>query len=263
MRIVKGCTSTSYTFYHSSKEGLSGSISPYCNDENKKRDFGDGFYLGDKKKQTIALVNSCPEAKLYEIKIPIISLNTDNTLLLSKEDWMYFVLYNRGKLDPIKGTDFYKYYEHLADKKQFIIGSIADDVFSTCMKDFANGIITDYTFMQLIDCYSYGTQIVAKTEEVCKTLNENIVSVKDLTAEERMESLTSRKLNRSEQEKDYVKRRAELISLRKGKYISELFNDILMGKITEPTMDYTDYRNIEFDSPIHDERNDDNEYSFY
>ena len=96
----------------------------------KKRDFGDGFYLGYKKKQTIALVNSCPKAKLYEIKIPIISLNTDNTL-------------------------------------------------------------------------------------------------------------------------------------RKGKYISELFNDILMGKITEPTMDYTDYRNIEFDSPIHDERNDDNEYSFY
>lgn len=263
MRIVKGISSSSYTFYHSSKEGISGIISPYVNDENKKRDFGDGFYLGNKVKQTIALVNSFPNAKLYEILVPITSLNTDDTLLLSKEDWMYFVLYNRGKLEPIRGTDFYRYYEHLADNKQFIVGSIADDVFPTCMKDFSNGIITDYAFMQLIDCYSYGTQIVAKTVEACRILNENIVNIKDLSAEDRMESLNSRRLNRSSQEKDYIQRRAELVALRKGQYIGELFDNIKSGKITEPTLEYSYYDNIEFDSPIHEERSDDDEYTFY
>ncbi len=81
---------------------------------------------------------------------------------------MYYVLYNRGYLKPIKGTALYEHYAHLDEGKPFIVGAIADDVYACCIKDFTKGIITDYAFMQLIDCYSYGLQIVAKTEEACR-----------------------------------------------------------------------------------------------
>ena len=101
------------------------------------------------------------------------------------------------------------------------------------------------------------------TVEACRILNENIVNIKDLSAEDRMESLNSRRLNRSSQEKDYIQRRAELVALRKGQYIRELFDNIKSGKITEPTLEYSYYDNIEFDSPIHEERSDNDEYTFY
>jgi len=238
-------------FYHSSKKGIEGKIRPDFNDKDKKRDFGDGFYLGDKKLQTISLVNSYPNAKLYEIEIPKDIMNKDNTLFLTKNDWVYYVLYNRGYLQPVKDTYFYNYYANISNDKDFVIGSIADDVFSTCMKDFANGVITDYMFMQLIDCYSYGNQIAAKTNKACESLI--IKSEKALTTEDRMNSLSTRKMTRATQETDYIQRRAKLLIERKGQFIGEIFDDILKKKkeITSPYVT-KDIRNLYFETPIHD-----------
>lgn len=170
-------------------------------------------------------------------------------------------LYNRGYLESIKHTKFYQYYAHIADNKEYIVGPIADDVFSTCMQDFVKGIITDYMFMQLIDCYSYGTQIVAKTQDAC----DNLVpySFKNLTATDRINALETRKLNRHQQEIDYEKRRANLLLERKGKYISELFSDIEKGIIPTPMNDFKQQmlKNIKFPETIkeHDEHDKDNE----
>lgn len=269
MKYVKNNYTNGDTFFHSSQKGLDGEISPDHNNPKKKRDFGDGFYLGNKPNQTIALVNSCPDAKLYEIRIPKGILNKENTIKLTKMDWMYFVLYNRGYLNPIKGTPFYEHYAHLADGKQFIVGAIADDVYATCMKDFAvKGIITDYAFMQLIDCYSYGIQIVAKTEEACRQLE--IYSEKILTAEDRMDSLQTRKFSRAEQEVDYERRRAALMIERKGQFIGEIFENIRQGKVEIPaiknpsdSIEKEKKVNIKFESPIHDERGDDDEYEYF
>lgn len=268
MNFVKNNFTGNDIFYHSSKNGLNGKISPNKNDKHKKRDFGDGFYLGSKKKQTIALVNSCPNAKLYEIQIPLDLLNENNTLILSKNDWMFFVLYNRGYLEKIKDTEFYNYYKHLADNKQFIIGNIADDVFTTCMKDFVKGSITDYVFMKLIDCYSYGIQIVAKTEEACRQLNNHIIKEKNLSSEDRLDALNSRKLNREQQEKDYEIRKAKLLresfKEHKGKFIDDIFEDIKIGKILPSTIDSVNVTNIKFDSNIIDEEEKDyDEYEFF
>lgn len=129
------------------------------------------------------------------------------------------------------------------------------------MKDFARGIITDYAFMQLIDCYSYGLQIVAKTEEACRQLE--IYSEKELTAKERKDSLDARKYSRGEQEKDYLERRAKLMVERKGQFISELFEEIRQGKLVVPIIQDAKASNIEFKSPVHDERSDDDEYEYF
>lgn len=250
MEYVINTSTNKEIFFHASKNGIEGTPNPHHNDSKKKRDFGDGFYLGSKERQTIALVNSSPDAKLYKYKIPNDLLNSENTLFLTKQDWMYFVLYNRGYLEPIKHTEFYQYYAHIADNKDYIVGPIADDVFSTCMQDFVKGIITDYMFMQLIDCYSYGTQIVAKTQDAC----DNLVpySFKNLTATDRMNALETRKLNRHQQEIDYEERRAKLLLERKGKYISELFSDIEKGIIPTPISDFKQemLKNIKFPETI-------------
>ena len=251
MEYVKNSITGEDIFYHSSKKGIIGKISPDANDPTKFRDFGDGFYLGNKKNQTIALVNSSPNPKLYSIKIPKGVLNKENTLKLSKKDWMYFVLYNRKCLEELTGTDFYEYYAHLADNKQYIMGPIADDTFSFCVKDFMNGNITDYVFMQLIDRYSYGSQIVAKTQQAC----DNLISVdcKELSPSDRMNALKTRKLTRTQQEQDYMEQKNRLMKERKGLFISEIFEEVRQYTTMLPDENLSKSDNIEFESPIHEE----------
>lgn len=252
-KYVKNLCTGNYCFFHASRKGIEGKIDPNHNDSLKTRDFGDGFYIGNKKNQTIALVNSCPEPHLYEIKIPLSALNNDNIVKLDKDAWMYYVLYNRKLMEPLKDTEFYKYYADLDKTADFIVGPIADDVFSSCIKDFKLGIITDYMFKQLIDCYSYGNQITVKTQKACDQLV--IYNEKILTAEDKKNALETKSMTRKDQEHDYVRRRAELMKERKGLYIGEIFEEIREGKIGVPKS-IEKQKNIEFETPIHDNKED-------
>lgn len=261
MEYVKNSFTGGEVFFHSSKKGIIGNIDPSFsyedekNKNNKKYDFGKAFYLGDKPKQTIALVNSCKTPKLYGFKIPSNALNEDNTLFLSKKEWMFYVLYNRGHLKEIVGTSFYEQIKELDKNKNFVVGPIADDVFSSCMKDFLNGVITDFMFLKLIDRYSYGTQIAVKSETAAVSLNK--VLIHDITNFERADALNSRKLNRHEQEIDYLTARAELIATRKGKYLHEIFKEI-----REDNVGFIEY-DERFDNLYFETEEGDEEYEFF
>lgn len=234
------------SFYHGSKMGIHGRISP--NLSLGKTDFGNAFYIGTKKTQALLRVTNEPKSVIYEFKIPKECLNNDNTLQLSKDDWVYFILYNRGLLEDIKGSSFYEYYEHLADGKDFIVGPIADDVYDRCIQDFKENNITDYVFKELIDSFQYGTQIAIKSQAAC----DSIVLVKKhvLTKDDRKSALEQRLMNKRQRFAYYNERKIALNVERKGKYLSEIKNEILSRKISKEMSSKRNvlkrYKNISF-----------------
>ena len=76
-------------FYHGSRNGISGIINP-CSRSNC--DFGKGFYIGTKYAQAVDIATSvkgnCPT--VYELRIPQNTITDDNTLFLTKEDWLFY-----------------------------------------------------------------------------------------------------------------------------------------------------------------------------
>lgn len=212
--------------------------------------------MGTNYKQCLGIVNNEAKPYMYEITIPKDLITNENTLVLGKEDWTYFVLYNRGYLEDIKGTDFYNYYAHLADNKQYIIGAIADDSFNKCLTDFSKNNITDYAFMQLIDCFNLGVQVVAKSQEACDKLQ--ILSENAITKEERVELLEARHFNHFEQDNYYDIKKDEYNSMRKGKYLSEIFKEARENSIiyNKDNINTDKFKNIKFPDTIHDEGDD-------
>lgn len=254
MEYVKNINTGETLLYHGSKNGIAKPIKPYCNNGNT--DFGDAFYLGTKKVQAISRVSNEASAVLYEFRIPLTYLNESNTLELNARDWMYFVLYNRKYLEDMSDTKFYQYYAHLADGKDFIVGAIADDVYDKCVKDFRDNNITDYTFMQLIDCFDYGVQIAAKSQRACNILEE--YSRHPLTKEERKENISQRKMTNKERWAYYDKMKAKFNTERKGKYLSEIKEEIREKEQQEkPQMEdktpiiSDGFSNIQFPNKIH------------
>lgn len=254
--------------FHGSKEGIVGEISP--DKSMASTDFGNGFYLGTKELQTLSRVTNEPAPYAYEFKIPDTYINENNTITLSVDDWVYFVLYNRGRLEDMKGTDFYDKYEHLADGKDFIIGPIADDVYGKCIDDFCDGRITDWTFRQLIDCFDYGIQIVAKSQRACDCLEP--VSERAMSKDERKSIIDRRKMSKKERFQYYNDKVAELNKERRGEYLSEIKEKIialeaekLVGKATErnehsldiiedSTTKLHEFQNIKFPDKIHERK---------
>lgn len=208
--------------YHGSKKGIQGHISP--NYSALHTDFGNGFYLGTKEIQTLSRIVNEVNPLAYKFKIDSKYINDENTISLEIRDWFFFVLYNRGKLEDLKGTAFYEKYAHLADGKDFIIGPIADDVYGKCVDDFCEGRITDWTFCQLIDCFAYGLQVVAKTQRACECLE--LVSEKSLTVEDRKLILSRRLMTKKERFAFYDTRVSELNLERKGNYFIEIKTEI-------------------------------------
>lgn len=43
-------------------------------------------------------------------------------------EWAMIVAYHRGRMDKIKGTAFYNKYHDMANGKDMIVGSIANDI---------------------------------------------------------------------------------------------------------------------------------------
>lgn len=241
-------------FFHSSRQGIHGPILPSSN--VSRTDFGDAFYMGTKRTQALLRVTNEQAPILYELKIPKECLNQNNTLQLSKNDWLYFVLYNRGVLNDIKGTTFYEYYAHLADGKDFIVGPIADDVYDKCIKDFRDNNITDYMFKEIIDSFQYGTQIAAKSKAACDSII--IEKAYALTKEERKQALERHSMNKRQRYKYYQMRKNILSVERKGQYLSEIKERALLGNISHDVLLESEivkqYKNLSFPRTIHGRR---------
>lgn len=130
-----------------------------------KRDFGKGFYMGTEPSQPLTLICDYPKSKFY-----IVSLDLKNLDLLNVEpdlEWAMLIAYNRGKMDKIKGTGFYKKYRDMSENKDLIVGSIANDRMFYVIDNFFNGNITDTALVNSLSALKLGKQYAVVTQKGC------------------------------------------------------------------------------------------------
>jgi transcriptional regulator with XRE-family HTH domain len=148
--------------YHGSKSGIKGRIAPIS---RKKCDFGAGFYMGTEPAQPLTLICDFEKSKFYIVSILVKDLETLE--VPSDLNWSMIVAYNRGKMEKIKGTDMYEKYRYLCEKKDVIIGSIANDRMFYVLDNFFLGNITDLALIKSLSALQLGRQYVAVTQKGC------------------------------------------------------------------------------------------------
>ncbi len=148
--------------YHGSKSGIQGKIEPKS---RSKCDFGKGFYMGTEPSQALILICDYDKSKFY-----IVSVAVDKLAILDVPadlEWAMIVAYHRGRMDKIKGTDFYNKYHDMANGKDMIVGSIANDRMFYVIDNFFLGNITDAALVNSLSALELGKQYVAITQKAC------------------------------------------------------------------------------------------------
>ena len=199
--------------YHGSKSGIEGKIKP---NSRAKCDFGRGFYMGTIPEQPLTLICDYVDSKFYILSFDMENLNSLE--LQPDVDWAMYVAFNRGKMESIKGSGLYKKYEKYSEKKDIVIGSIADDRMFFVLDNFFQGNVTDKALVESLSVLGLGKQFVAVSEKACR--NIRIEKEVDLSL-----------LEKKSIEKEAEKLRAEGISKaneicrenrRKGKFFDEI-----------------------------------------
>ena len=124
--------------FHGSKSGIKGKIKPIS---RKQCDFGAGFYMGTDPSQALTLICDYEKSKFYIVSIDMNTLNTVE--IPANLEWAMLVAYNRGRMEKIKGTPFYKKYKETTENKDLVIGNIANDRMFFVIDNFFIGNITD------------------------------------------------------------------------------------------------------------------------
>ena len=148
--------------YHGSKSGISGSIQPIS---RKQCDFGSGFYMGTEPVQALTLICDFEKSKFY-----IVSVDMNELAQLDVPadiDWAMLVAFHRGKMEKIKDTSFYNKYRSVAEKKDLVIGSIANDRMFFVIDNFFVGTITDAALVNSLSALQLGRQYVAISQKAC------------------------------------------------------------------------------------------------
>lgn len=148
--------------YHGSKSGIEGTIEPKS---RRQCDFGSGFYMGTDPGQALTLICDYEKSKFY-----IVSIHMKELACLdvpANIDWAMLVAYHRGKMEEIAGTSLYNKYRDMADKKDLIIGSIANDCMFYVIDNFFVGNITDKALVNSLSALQLGRQYVAVTQKGC------------------------------------------------------------------------------------------------
>lgn len=148
--------------YHGSKSGIIGKIEPKS---RKMCDFGRGFYMGTEPSQVLTLICDYEDSKFYIVSVDVKKLNT--LTVPTNIDWAMLVAYNRGRMEKIKGTEFYNKYRNMTKNKDLIIGSIADDRMFYVIDNFFIGNITDVALINSLSALELGRQYVAVTQKAC------------------------------------------------------------------------------------------------
>lgn len=148
--------------YHGSKSGITGKIEPKS---RSKCDFGKGFYMGTEPGQALTLICDYDKSKFY-----IVSVDTSKLEVLdvpANLEWAMLVAYHRGRMDKIQGTSFNNKYHEMANNKDVIVGSIADDRMFYVIDNFFVGNITDAALINSLAALELGKQYVAITQKAC------------------------------------------------------------------------------------------------
>lgn len=80
------------------------------------------------------------------------------------------VAYNRGRMEKIKGTPFYKKYKETTENKDLVIGNIANDRMFFVIDNFFIGNITDEALINSLSALELGKQYVAVTQKGCEAV---------------------------------------------------------------------------------------------
>ena len=148
--------------YHGSKSGLVGDIAPKS---RERCDFGKGFYMGTTPEQPLTLICDFEESKFYAVSIDTSELSSVE--ISTDIDWAMVVAYHRGRMEQIKGSDFYNKYSAMTSGKDLAIGSIANDKMFYVIDNFFLGNITDTALVSSLSALQLGKQYVALTEKAC------------------------------------------------------------------------------------------------
>ena len=148
--------------YHGSKLGIVGDIAPKS---REMCDFGKGFYMGTEPGQPLTLICDFEKSKFYIVSIDTRELNSVE--IKADLDWAMLVAYHRGRMEQIKGTEFYGKYSQLDAGKDLVIGSIANDRMFYVLDNFFTGVITDMALVNSLSALKLGKQYVATTEKAC------------------------------------------------------------------------------------------------
>ncbi len=201
--------------FHGAKNELIGSPSVQFSED--KKDFGKGFYLGERIDQAASFVVGYPNSSAY-----IFDFDKDNVNIVEYtvcEEWMLLIAYFRGKLDEYKNSEYLKKLLGNLKDVDVIIAPITDNTMYTILDDFIEGKITNLQCLNALSANRLGLQYVFLNDEI---LNKNLTMLERcyFSTSERKDYQAYR-LKENEIGKNKVK-----IALReyagKGKYIEEL-----------------------------------------
>ncbi len=206
--------------YHGSKSGLVGDIAPKS---RERCDFGKGFYMGTTPEQPLTLICDFEESRFYAVSIDTSELRTVE--ISTDIDWAMVVAYHRGRMEQIKGSDFYNRYNAMTSGKDLAIGSIANDKMFYVIDNFFLGNITDTALVSSLSALQLGKQYVALTEKACAKIK----------IEKEIElSFFEKKILRKKSEENRqrgIDLANEICKLhrRQGKFFDEILDDALNG----------------------------------
>ena len=148
--------------YHGSKSGIEGKIEPKS---RSQCDFGKGFYMGTDPSQALTLICDYDKSKFYIVSVDLFDLDTIE--VPADIEWAMLVAYHRGRMEKIKGTALYEKYRKMADNKDLVIGSIANDRMFYVIDNFFIGNVTDAALVGSLSALQLGKQYVAVTQKGC------------------------------------------------------------------------------------------------
>lgn len=202
--------------FHGSKEGLKGEIKP---NSRRQCDFGQGFYMGNDVRQALCRVADFNEPVLYVISLDTAGLELKD--IKPDIDWALTVAYNRGKMKGFELTKCYRKYSAMAEGKDLLIGSIANDRMFYVLDNFFQGNLTDAALVASLKTLDLGKQYVALSHKACEQIK--IEKEIRLTIVEQLAMRNvSMKLRKegAEQAREICRQ-----FRREGRYFDEIIND--------------------------------------
>ena len=205
--------------YHGSRGGIEGVIRPRS---LGRCDFGTGPHMGTDPEQAKTLVSNDEAPYFYKLELDLTRLPEERILRLDGLVWAYFVLFNRGRLDSVKGSDLYRNCSLLALGKDLIAGPAADGAKGVAIHRYVHGEITDKALLECIQSLDCGLQYTARTAVACDCIS--ILEEKELRVNELDDAV-----RRSDQRRregvaliDEIQRREQ----HEGKYFDEMLQEL-------------------------------------
>jgi len=202
--------------FHGAKYEIKGEID--YKHLNGKKDFGAGFYLGEKLDSSASWICEYPSGSIYSFYFK--NRNNLNCLEFKVDrNWMYAILYFRGMFEEyIPNKEVMEIVEQI-NKADYIIAPIADNQMYDTLTAFSLKSITDEQCLHALSANNLGKQFVIKSQKAV----DNLVLIERMfLCEKEKENYLNNKNVLSNEGRSKASLAIESYR-RKGKYIDEIF----------------------------------------